>query len=722
MNGFYRQLAGGITLAFKDLNFSHPTVRRSLKTAIASVLACFMALYLQAEQPYWAGISAFVVMQRTVGATIYKALLRIGGTVSGAVLGLILASILVEHHLILVFVVTLVAFCGIYLSSVFRRHVYAWIFLYVTALLVLVGGLENPTPQTFIHLAFYRSFEIAIGILVGLLVSNTIFVEHARKQISDALEEGFFALEALSNSFFDQLISPKASNPTEAFERQARSLMDKLFDLDELLDYAGLETGQYSKLIREQKMALGLRRMAEIMLYCYNENIVQLNDRSLSDERRQALIEIRDSLRAILPFGQKNLSVEESIDCPESEVVRLDNLIKTFEETHPSNREDRIHYIQIARCFRLLCQELAHSFFAAPAGKAVVTLNTRSFSHSFSGFYLDPYKFRFALSGAIAVLTLPFVWLYLDLPGYSQIVISIAACITLTIGSTQFKGYLRLSGCLIGAVIAFLILGLNIENLAVMLAWLFAVVFFCGLIFYGEPKISYFGMQCFLVVVVGLFGELSPVQSLGPPFERLLGIFLGVLSLIFFQKLLVPTHPIAHLQHLIRQSNQATREVCEWIFRNPDALARLDHWQNRRLFINMVSAIRELESFDEDGDVDLLELKEEGVTNYRYLLHSLYGYILAQSDNPAGKSTASEVISWLTSHIHLILNKVDNSNEADFGYFLAEMTEQSKNRIAGISTESEITLQTEHTFFTEISLMRILKHLHQAQQLERSLR
>lgn len=723
MSSFHRQLIAGLAVDFKDLDYSHPTVKHSFKTAIAAILACLIALFLQTEQPYWAGVSAFVVMQRTVGATIYKSLLRIGGTISGALLGLILASLLVEHHLIFVLVVTAIAFCGIYLTTVFKRHVYAWLFLYVTALLVLVGGLDNPTPDTFIHLAFYRSFEIAIGILVGLLISNVIFVQYANKQVSNALDDGLLAFEDLCDIFFDQMGSPQSRLSIESFDWQARTLMDKLFDLDDLLDFAGQESRRYSKPVSEQKKALGLRRMAEIILYCHRENVLQLGESSTPDESHQVLQEIKDCLKLILWLNQERPPAAQPSYRLKSEIIRLDELIGTFGEVCSKESKEQFHYIQIIQCFRLLAEELA--FYCSPVSLAPANsaLDFTKYRTVFSGLYFDMYNFRFALSGAVAVLTVPFFWLYLDLPGYSQIVISIAACITLTIGSTQFKGYLRLTGCFVGAVITFLILGLNIENLAVMLFVLFVVAFICGLIFFGETKVSYFGIQCFLVVVVGLVGDLSPVQSLGPPFERLLGIILGVLSLIVFQRLFAPFQPKAFLQHLMHQTNHATREVCDWIFSNPGTvLAHLDHWQNRRLFTNIVSAIREFEKFDDEGDADLSKIKEDAVTNYRHLLHSLYGYILFQSKNLGEKSTENELLSPLVKNIQKILNKDSKTfNEAELGLFLSDMVEQSKKRIANFSPDSKDTMQMKQVFVTEISLLRILKHLYRAKQLEQSL-
>ena len=723
MSNFNRQLIAGLAADFKDLDLSNPTVKHSLKTATATILACFIALFLQTDQPYWAGVSAFVVMQRTVGATIYKSLLRIAGTISGAILGLILASLLVEHHLIFALIVTLIAFCGIYLTTVFRRHVYAWLFLYLTALLVLVGGLDNPTPETFVHLAFYRSFEIAIGILAGLLISNIMFVQYANKQVSGALDEGFSALEKLCGIFFNQLESPQNKSNRDVFDRQARVLMDKLFSLDDLLDFAGQESRHFSRPLDEQKNALSVRRMAEIILYCHRENVLQLSELSISDERKGTMRAINDCLKIILRLNQKKSSAEHPSDLLKEEFLRLDDLIKTFEGNSSGDSQDRFHYIQIVQCFRLLADELLFCCTPVSLPQVETKLDHTKFRAVFSGFYFDIYNFRFALSGAVAVLTVPFVWLYLDFPGYSQIVISIVACITLTIGSTSFKGYLRFTGSLVGAVVTFLILGMNIDNLLIMLFVLFVVAFTSGLVFFGEPKVSYFGIQFFLVVIVGLFGDLSPVQSLGPPFERFLGIILGVISLLLFQWLFAPAQPNAYLLHLVHQANHATREVCDWVFGNSDAeFAHLDHWQNRRLFFNLVTSIRDFEKFDDEGSGELLKIRNDVVANYRHLLHSLYAYILFQSKNSGMKSTERDLLSPIVKNIHGILRKDStNFNDSEFKFFLEETVDQSKKRVADFSAVSEDTKQIEQVFATEISLLRIFKHLYHAKKLERSL-
>ena len=62
-----------------------PQTINALRTALACVFAVFLALWLQADQPFWSAISALIVMQPFVGNTVDKSLHRFIGTVLGGV-------------------------------------------------------------------------------------------------------------------------------------------------------------------------------------------------------------------------------------------------------------------------------------------------------------------------------------------------------------------------------------------------------------------------------------------------------------------------------------------------------------------------------------------------------------------------------------------------------------------------------------------------------------
>src|SRR5215469_1468114 len=61
-------------------------------------LALYVAFQLQLENPYWAGVTAGIVCQPSLGASLRKATFRMLGTVTGAVFIVLLSALFQEDR------------------------------------------------------------------------------------------------------------------------------------------------------------------------------------------------------------------------------------------------------------------------------------------------------------------------------------------------------------------------------------------------------------------------------------------------------------------------------------------------------------------------------------------------------------------------------------------------------------------------------------------------
>lgn len=59
--------------------------------AVAVGLATLTTLALRLDDPWWAGVSAFVCTQASAPKSVVKGLLRVSGTAAGAAIGFVLA-------------------------------------------------------------------------------------------------------------------------------------------------------------------------------------------------------------------------------------------------------------------------------------------------------------------------------------------------------------------------------------------------------------------------------------------------------------------------------------------------------------------------------------------------------------------------------------------------------------------------------------------------------
>jgi uncharacterized membrane protein YccC len=152
----------------KGIQFTGPRARQSTMTALSTALSVVIALALHMDYVWWAGISGFMSMQATRPGSIQRALLRVGGTVAGACLAILLTPWVAYDHVVgslLVFAFATLGILGYQVSS----HAFAWLFAGITVNLVVMSSLQDPTLA--FHYAFYRTAEVAIGAAVALVLA-----------------------------------------------------------------------------------------------------------------------------------------------------------------------------------------------------------------------------------------------------------------------------------------------------------------------------------------------------------------------------------------------------------------------------------------------------------------------------------------------------------------------------------------------------------------------
>ncbi|HMD48989.1 MAG TPA: FUSC family protein, partial [Bryobacteraceae bacterium] len=69
------------------------SAKQAIKTAIAGVISLYVTNLFHLPQGYWAAISALIVMQSNVGATLTASRTRLAGTAVGAAVGGLFVSL-----------------------------------------------------------------------------------------------------------------------------------------------------------------------------------------------------------------------------------------------------------------------------------------------------------------------------------------------------------------------------------------------------------------------------------------------------------------------------------------------------------------------------------------------------------------------------------------------------------------------------------------------------
>lgn len=159
-----------------ELGTDPTRTRICLVAALVVPLATTMALWLEAESVWWAAISGYMTIMSSGAASIRKGLLRLAGTIGGAAVGFIMARWLPYDHFGLSLFLAGATMLGVVAMQV-SPHGLAWLFGTITSILVLLEGLNSPLQVPYI--AFYRIFEVGIGVTASAIVANLLMHWHA---------------------------------------------------------------------------------------------------------------------------------------------------------------------------------------------------------------------------------------------------------------------------------------------------------------------------------------------------------------------------------------------------------------------------------------------------------------------------------------------------------------------------------------------------------------
>jgi uncharacterized membrane protein YccC len=144
------------------------------RTALAASLCWWLALRLGLHDGYWGAISAIIVLQSNVGATIKASRDRILGTIIGAIFGFSFSLIgqIPWNYVAAVFLAVMV--CGLIGFRNSSR------LAGVTVTIVML--VQSNSPKA---VALDRVIQVVLGLVVAVAVTILIFPHHARDASSD---------------------------------------------------------------------------------------------------------------------------------------------------------------------------------------------------------------------------------------------------------------------------------------------------------------------------------------------------------------------------------------------------------------------------------------------------------------------------------------------------------------------------------------------------------
>lgn len=218
-------------------------VKHAIKTGIAGVSCLYLSKLLKLPEAHWAVISAVLVMQSNVGATLGASWNRLVGTAIGAVVGGIFVAIWGASALAFgVAVTSAVLICG------FLGLVDSYRLAGVTVAIVMLISYLGPAWVVSLH----RFLEVSLGILVALAVTVVIWPSRAREHLREGIAEAFTGMDAL----FQAVVWRYRGEPTTSTDELRMRLKEVLRRNEDLRIQA----------IREPAMGPGHQELTAVLM------------------------------------------------------------------------------------------------------------------------------------------------------------------------------------------------------------------------------------------------------------------------------------------------------------------------------------------------------------------------------------------------------------------------------------------------------------------------
>jgi uncharacterized membrane protein YccC len=283
-------------------------LRSALQTAIAAGLAIIGGDLVSPNRWYWAAFAAFVMFQgtRSLGESIAKGVQFMLGTLAGAVVG-VLAATLLSGHEILTLAAIIVA---VFLAFQANVAAYGAMVFWITIILGLLFGMLGYFPP---ELLLLRLKETAVGALCGALVACLVLVRRGRAATQDAIIAFLRALGPVVDGAAGALLDGRAEPALPARILAAEQRFRDLCAITHF-EQAGLAVSR-NELLRRRMLLLEAceqwaRELGEISLQA-----VVLDDPALARLARETVARIDITLPGLInrlanPSGVRPLADE----------------------------------------------------------------------------------------------------------------------------------------------------------------------------------------------------------------------------------------------------------------------------------------------------------------------------------------------------------------------------------------------------------------------------
>ena len=215
-----------------------PHIVRAARGTAAALTALAVAEFLKLECPYWAAMTALIVIQPTRGLLFEKSFYRLVGTVIGAMAGLLLLVYTRSPIVLTIGLALWIAACVGIGNLLYGFRAYAFLMAACTCAVIAMSGYQNPAH--LYEIAFGRIVCIIVGIIVAAGVTALFTPGHSRDELGHRLGR-------ISGETVAWLALILRQEREGNLVRLEQDLLIEIAELEGLLDVAGAGSFLFKK-------------------------------------------------------------------------------------------------------------------------------------------------------------------------------------------------------------------------------------------------------------------------------------------------------------------------------------------------------------------------------------------------------------------------------------------------------------------------------------------
>ncbi len=513
-----------IRSAWRDwANTDAPVLSHAIKVLIAGIMALWISLLFDLDQPRTALITVTIVMQTHSGMVLAKSYYRLVGTIAGILVSLFLVAFFAQERVM--FLISMAAWIGMCTAgAVILRDHQSYAFVLAGYTLCIVGLPATLHPDNAFGIAMSRISEIVIGLTSATVVSDLVFPKRIGGVMLASVRTRFMDFSALLASAF---------SGNDKYRIALARLMSDIFRLESFRASSALESDQS----RSLRLKLGRLNMdfmeVSTTFHAVDEHFRRLEKRGLKPTV-DALKSIYNQFLKAAIFEERAAQNEK-----EAEVVgsQLKAFIARFDEIAADSKAtdiDRFEYDVGVELLRRLADELrVYAITYASLSKTSQTVEAPAL-----GIHFDPVTAVLAgARGALMLGIMATVWIATEWEsGIEAITIGVVSSTlfaTSPLPSRTIRQFLL--GALIGAVLAYWVSFHLLPEAQGF--WMLVLAISPGIAFAasltGKPDKAVIGAGIFIVYLTHLgFGriyEQNPQSFMNDVMADFLGILCSAL-------------------------------------------------------------------------------------------------------------------------------------------------------------------------------------------------